>query len=51
MKKSINELKRQRAILFFNLAIRRLSGEITREQHDIMYKRIERAFVNVYFKF
>jgi hypothetical protein len=49
MKKSVTELKKQRAILFFDLAIRRLSGEITKEQHNIMYKRVERAFVNTYF--
>lgn len=42
-------IKAQRARLMFDLAVRRLSGEITSEQHRTMCKRVERAFVNVWF--
>ena len=42
-------IKAQRARLMFDLAVRRLSGEITSEQHRAMCKRVERAFVNVWF--
>lgn len=42
-------IKAQRARLMFDLAVRRLSGEITSEQHRAMCKRVERAFANVWF--
>ncbi len=42
-------IKAQRARLMFDLAVRRLSGEITSEYHHAMCKRVERAFVNAWF--
>lgn len=44
-------IKTQRARLMLDLAVRRLSCEITSEQRHAMCKRVERAFVNVWFSF
>lgn len=49
--KSLHTIKAQRARLMLDLAVRRLSGEITSEQHHAMCNRVERAFANVWFSF
>lgn len=41
-------IKAQRALLMLDLAVRRLSGDITPEQHHAMCNRVEIAYNNTW---
>jgi hypothetical protein len=44
--KTIKDLKRQRQILMFSLALLYLDGSITKEDHVKKASRIEKAYMN-----
>lgn len=46
--KTIHRIKMQKVGMFLDLAIRRLNGEITREEQIIKCNKIHLAFARVY---
>lgn len=46
--KTIHRLKMQKVGMFLDLAIRRINGEITREEHKAWCNKIHFAYAKVY---
>ena len=46
--KTIHKLKMQKVGMFLDLAIRRINGEITREEHRAKCNKVHIAYAKVY---